>query len=139
MEIIKGYGQGEISTKKYLTDEIIESPLKKESTSKKNNNTHRNKKKNLNTTNLMSFIFFTVKKFLYSSFVASTCFLKQCNPTGDSFLRKDYFSPSVIWPLVNTKIFVKASSKRKKFENFFEKIVFLFNTGNGKYDCNNII
>ena len=34
---------------------------------------------------------------------------------------------------------MKTNSKRKKYENFIEKIVFLFNTGNGKYDCNNII
>ena len=27
---------------------------------------------------------------------------------------EDYFPPSVIWPLLNTKIFVKTSSKRKK-------------------------
>ena len=31
---------------------------------------------------------------------------------------------------------MKANSKGKKYELFFQKIVFLFNTGNGKYDCN---
>ena len=60
---------GKLLRKKYLTDEIIESPLKKENTSKENNNTHRNKKKSLNTTNLVSSIFFTVEKFLCSSFL----------------------------------------------------------------------
>ena len=42
---------------KILTNEIIESTLKKESTSKKNKNTHRNKNKNLNTTNLVFSVF----------------------------------------------------------------------------------
>ena len=42
-------------------DEIIESPLKK-NTSKKNKNTYRNKKESLNTTNLVSSIFFYSRK-----------------------------------------------------------------------------
>ena len=66
-------------------------------------------------------------------------FLKQCNLIGDSSLQEDYFSPSVILLSLNIKIFVEANSKRKKCENVFEKMVFLFNTGNGNYDCNNII
>ena len=41
---------------------MIESALKKKKTSKKTNNTHRNKNKNLNTTNLVSFIFFYHRK-----------------------------------------------------------------------------
>ena len=49
---------GKLLAKKYFTDEIIENVLKKENTSKKNNNPHRNKNKNLNTTNLVSAIFF---------------------------------------------------------------------------------
>ena len=53
--------------------------------------------------------------------------------------KKDYFSPSVIWPSLDTKIVVKTNNKCKKYENFIEKIVFLFNTGNGKCDYNNII
>ena len=67
---------------------------------------------------------FTVEKFIFPSFllqwkfVESTCFLKQCNPTGYSSPREDYFPPLVIWPSLNTKIFVKACSKRQKFENF---------------------
>ena len=63
----------------------MESPLKKESTSKKNKSTHRNRMKNLNTTSLP--YSFTVEKFLYSSFLLSvfesTCFLKQCNSFRD--------------------------------------------------------
>ena len=39
-------------------DDITESVLIKENTSKKNNKTRRNKNKNLNTTNLVSAIFF---------------------------------------------------------------------------------
>ena len=66
-------------------------------------------------------------------------FLKQCNPIGDPSPREDYFPPLVIWPSLNTKIFETASSIRKKFENIFEKIVFLLNTGNGNYNCSNII
>ena len=75
---------------------------------------------------------FTIEKFLYSSFlfpwkfIESTCFLKQYNPIRDSSPQQDYFSPSVIWPSLNTKIFVKASSKRKNYEFFFEEITFLF-------------
>ena len=53
---------GKLLRKKYLTDEIIESPLKKENTSKKNKNTHINKKKNLNTTNLVSSALFYRQK-----------------------------------------------------------------------------
>ena len=45
------------STKIYLTDEIIERPLKKENTSKKNNNIQWNKNENLSTTNLVSSIY----------------------------------------------------------------------------------
>ena len=32
----------------------------------------------------------------------STCFLKQCNRIRDSSPQEDYFSPSVIWPSLNT-------------------------------------
>ena len=46
--------------------------------------------------------------------------------------RKDYFSPSVICASLNTKIFVKANSERKKYEFVFDKVVFLINKGNGK-------
>ena len=68
---------------------------------------------------------FTVKAFFYSpflltwKFVESTCFLKQCNPIGDPSPREYYFPPSVIWRSLNTKISVKASSKRKKFYFFW--------------------
>ena len=60
---------------------------------------------------------FTIEKFIYCSFlfprkfVESTCFLKQCNTIGDSSPGEDYFSPSVIWPSLNTKIFAKANNK----------------------------
>ena len=88
---------------------------------------------------------FIIEKFLYFSFlfpwkfVESTCFLEQCNDIEDSSSRENYFSPSVFWPSLKTKIFVKANSKRKIYENIFEKIVFVFNTGNRKHNCNNII
>ena len=70
---------------------------------------------------------FIIEKYLYPSFllpwnfVESTCILKQHNPIGDSSSREDYFQPFVIWPLLNTKTFVKTSSKRKKIEFFFWK------------------
>ena len=137
---------GWASIKKYLTDEIIESVLKKENTSKKNSNTHRNKKKNLNTTNLVSAIFFYHRKnslLLFSianvNLLKARAFFKQCSPIGDSSPREDHFSHAVIWQSLNTKTFVKGNSRRKKHEFFFQKMVFLFNTGNGKYDCNNIV
>ena len=66
----------------------------------------------------------TIEKFFYYSFlfpwkfVESTCFLKQGNPIRD-LSPPDYFSPSVIWPSLNTKIIVKANSKHKKYNFFF--------------------
>ena len=57
----------------------------------------------------------------------------------DSSTQEDYFLPSVIWPSLSIKIFVKTNSKPKKYDNCFEEIVFVFNTGIGKYDCNNIV
>ena len=51
---------------------------------------------------------FAIEKFIYHSFlfpqklVESKCFLKHCNPIGDSFPQKDYFSHSVIWPSLNS-------------------------------------
>ena len=51
-------------------DDITESALIKENTSKKNNKTRRNKNKNLNTTNLVSAIFFHHQKIIYSSFLS---------------------------------------------------------------------
>ena len=87
----------------------------------------------------------TVEKIIYFSFlfpwkfVESTYFLKQCNPIRDSSAQEDYFLPSVIWPSLNIKIFVKTNSKPKKYDNCFEEIVLVFNTGIGKYDCNNIV
>ena len=113
--------------KKYLIDETLKSPLKIENTSQKNNSTHRNKNKKLNTTNLVSSIFFYHRKVSLLLFFTPIkirwkhVFFKQYNLIGDWFLRKDYFSPSVIWPSLNTKIFVKANSKSKKYEKFFEK------------------
>ena len=55
------------------------------------------------------------------------------NTIRDSSLQEDYFSSSVIWPSLNTKIFVKSNSKRKNYKNSFQKIICLFNTGNEKY------
>ena len=55
--------------KKDLANEIIESVLKEENTSKENNNTHRIKNKNLNTTNPVSSIFFYHQKILDSLFL----------------------------------------------------------------------
>ena len=114
-------------------------PSKKESVSKKSKNTQRNIKKNLNTTNFVSSIFLCSSFLLPWKFVEGTYFLKQCNSFGDLSPREDYFPPSLIELPLNTKIFVKASGNRKNFEILFEKIVLLFNTGNGKYDCNNKI
>ena len=109
---------GQLLRKRYLTYEIIESPLKKENTSKKKNNTHMIKDKNLNTTNFMSSIFFYHRKvsllfFFFSiKFVGSTCFLKQGNPIGDSFPRKDYLC--------------SVSSKNKKTLNGTKNILFRY-------------
>ena len=132
---------------KIPSHEIIESPLKKENTRKKNNNTHTHKKKNLNknlnTNNLVSSIFFYHQKILllFFSVPMKICWkhVKQYNPIGDSSLGEDYFSLSVIWPSLDRKLFVETNSKRKKCENFIEKNTFSFNTGNGKYSCNNIM
>ena len=41
--------------------------------------------------------------------------------------------------MIKQKIFAKANSQRKKYGFLFQKLVFLFNTGNEKNDCNNIV
>ena len=86
---------GKLLAKKYFTDEIIESVLKKENTSKKNNNPHRNKNKNLNTTNLVSAIFFYHRKnylLLFSvaseNLLKASAFLNNATPSGIHLLRK---------------------------------------------------
>ena len=56
---------------------------------------------------------FTIETFLYSfSVPVKICWkhVKQYNPIGDSSRWEDYFSPSVIWPILNTQIFVKTNS-----------------------------
>ena len=117
----------------YLMDDIIESVLIKENTSKK---TTRHAETKIRTWILLTSCLpysFIIKKFFTHlfcrqwRFVETTCFFKQCNPIGDLSSREGYFSHSVIWPSLNTKIFVKTNSKRKKYERFFQKIVFLFN------------
>ena len=71
---------------------------------------------------LVSSIFFYHGKnyllfFLFSSkYFESTCFLKQCTPIEDSSPREDDFPPSVVWPSINTKTFVQANIKCKKYE-----------------------
>ena len=89
--------------KKNLTDEIIESPLKKKSTSKKNKNKHaETKRKTWILLTLRLQYSFTIEKIVFSSFllpskfVESTSFLKQCNSFKDSSPREDYFLPLVI-------------------------------------------
>ena len=78
---------GKASIKKYPTDEIIESVLKEENTSKKNNNAYRNKNKN--TANLVSSIFFYHRKdslLLFSvaneHFLEARAFLNNAIPLG---------------------------------------------------------
>ena len=78
-----------------FTDEILESPLKKENTSKKNNNTHRNKNKNLNTTNLVSSIFFYHRKnslllfpLANENLLKARAFLNNAIPLGIHLLEK---------------------------------------------------
>ena len=80
---------------KYLTDEIIESVLKKGNTSKKNYNTHRNKNKNLNTANLVSAIFSFLRKnslLLFSvaneNLLKAPGFLNNAVPLGIHLLEK---------------------------------------------------
>ena len=73
----------------------MESVLKKVNTSKKNNNTHRNKNKNLNTTNLVSAIFFYHRKnslLLFSianvNLLKARAFLNNAVPLGIHLLEK---------------------------------------------------
>ena len=77
----------------------------------------------MNTTNFVSSIFLHHRKnslLLFSvaneNLLKASVFFKLFNPIGDSSPREDYFSHSVIWPSLNTKIFVKANSKRKKYD-----------------------
>ena len=82
---------------------------------------------------LVSSIFFYNRKIYllfffcsYENLLKACVFLKECNPIRDLSPQVDYFSPSVIWASLNTKIFEKARSICKKYENFYEEIVFLF-------------
>ena len=86
---------GKLLLKSNLTEEIIESGLKKENTSTKSNNTYRNKNKSLNTTNLVSAIlFYHRKNYLLHFSVASEnllkarAFLNNAIPLGIHLLEK---------------------------------------------------
>ena len=61
----------------------------------------------------MSSIFFYNREISLLLFCSRENFLKareKCNPIGDSSPWEDYFSPWVIWPILNTQIFVKTNS-----------------------------
>ena len=114
---------------KISSNEIIKGSLKKENTSKKNNNADTETK--IKTwLILISFLpySFTIEKSLYSSFlvpwkfVESTCFFTTMQSHWGFISSRRLILTFGNLTSLDTKIFVIANSKCKKYENFIENI-----------------